>query len=276
MKLVRLFTMLAVMAPTFLFSQVKINEVLFSSTGNQVELKNFGSSSVDVSNWWFCTLFDYTRVGALPVLSGELNIPAGGILALSGIGLNDNSADLGLYNSGSFGSTTAMEDFLQWGGGGQGRESVAVSKGIWTAGDFAAAPADGHSLEYDGDGNAAGDWFDQDNPTIGSDNGVVTSVDDDGPAVPNGFSLAQNYPNPFNPSTQINYAIPATGSVQLEIFNVLGARVRTLVNQTQAAGNYSVRWDGRSDRSTLAATGVYLYRLQIGNQVDMKRMLFIK
>ncbi len=264
------------LAPTFLLGQVKINEVLFSSSGNQVELKNFGTSPVDVSNWWFCSLFNYTRVGTLPIISGNLNIPAGGILAVGSINLNDNSADLGLYNSNNFASASAMQDFVQWGGSGQGRESVAVAKGIWTAGDFVTKVADGHSIEYDGDGNASGDWFDQDNPTIGSENGVVTSVKENVTGVPTGFNLAQNYPNPFNPTTQIKYTTAQTGRTKIEIFNILGSKVRTLVNEVQPAGTYSVRWNGKNDGNTLVASGVYIYRLRAGGFVDMKKMLFLK
>ena len=277
MKLMRLLAAPLLLIPTFLLGQVKINEVLFSSSGNEVELKNFGSSSMDVSNWWLCTLFSYTRIGTLPIISGELNIPAGGIFAVGGISINDASADLGLYNvSNSFASISAMEDFVQWGGSGQGRESVAVSKGIWAAGDFVTTPADGHSLEYDGDGNASSDWFDQDNPTIGSENGVLTSVESDLAGVPDGFNLAQNHPNPFNPSTQINYAIARSGRTQVEIFNILGSKVRTLVNAVQPAGTYSVRWDGKNDAGAVVANGVYVYRLRAGSFVDMKKMLFVK
>jgi len=263
------------LVPTFLFGQVKINEVLLSSSGDQVELKNFGTSSVDVSSWWFCSLFGYTQISTLTVISGVANIPPGGIFSVSR-NLNDSSADLGLYNSGSFASSSAMQDFVQWGGSGQGRESVAVAKGIWTAGDFVTTPADGHSLEYDGSGNTSSDWFDQANPTIGSENGVVTSVKDNATGVPTGFNLAQNYPNPFNPTTQIQYTTAQTGRTQIEIFNILGSKVRTLVNEVQAAGTYSVRWDGKNDGNTLVASGVYMYRLRAVGFIDMKKMLFLK
>ncbi|MCZ6821001.1 MAG: T9SS type A sorting domain-containing protein [Calditrichaeota bacterium] len=276
MKLMRLLAAPLLLIPTFLLGQVKINEVLFSSSGNEVELKNFGSSSMDVSNWWLCTLFSYTRIGTLPIISGELNIPAGGLLAVGGISINDQSADLGLYNTNSFASTSAMEDFVQWGGSGQGRESVAGSKGIWTLGDFVSTPADGHSLEYDGAGNASSDWFDQDTPTIGSENGVLTSVESDLADVPDGFTLAQNYPNPFNPSTQIHYTIARSGRTQIEIFNILGTKVRTLVNAVQPAGTHRVRWDGKNDGGAVVANGVYVYRLRAGSFVDMKKMLFVK
>ena len=63
-----------------------------------------------------------------------------------------------------------MHDFVQWGSAGNGRESVAVGKGIWTAGDFISTAPEGHSVEFDGAGNAASDWKSQANPTIGNEN----------------------------------------------------------------------------------------------------------
>ena len=282
MKNLLLFLVWVLLIPATLVSQVKINEVVYnpSTGGDMIELKNFGGSSVDVSSMWFCSQFSYSQINTLTVESGSTTIPPGEFLVLSGRTLQ-NSADLGFYNdingnTGNFGVQSFMEDFVQWGGSGQGRESVAVSKGIWPAGDFVPTPADGHSLEYDGDGNASSDWFDQDNPTIGSENGVLTSVESDLAGVPDGFNLAQNYPNPFNPSTQINYAIARSGRTQLEIFNILGAKVRTLINQTQPGGNYSVRWDGTNDTGEILPSGVYVYQLRIGTFMAMRKMLLVK
>ena len=171
-----------------------------------------------------------------------------------------------------------MEDFVQWGGGGNGRESVAVSKGIWTQGAFVSPVAQGHSIEYDGDGNDVSDWADAATPTLGAENSNVTSVKD--PAgIPENFSLEQNFPNPFNPSTIIHYTIPQSANLintRLEIFNVLGQKVRTLINSRQSAGAHSVQWDGRDDAGKLLVSGVFIYRLKMGNFVDMKKMLLVK
>ncbi len=105
---------------------------------------------------------------------------------------------------------------------------------------------------------------------------MLTNVVSDLADVPDGFTLAQNYPNPFNPSTQINYAIARSGRTQVEIFNILGTKVRTLVNEMQPAGTYRVRWDGKNDGGAVVANGVYVYRLRAGSFVDMKKMLFVK
>lgn len=123
---------------------------------DQVWIKNFGTASLDISAYRFCALFTYTGTGlsSLTVQSGSLVLDAGDTVALTGFALNDNASDLGLYlASGSFGSPANMVDFTQWGAGGQGRESVAVTKGIWTAGDFLTGMA---PYSYTGNGSDNG------------------------------------------------------------------------------------------------------------------------
>ncbi len=271
-----------VFIPTVLIGQVRINEVIYNpSSGqvDQVELKNFGASAVNATDMWLCTLASqYDRVGNLMLVSGaSYTIPAGGIIAVSGKPLTNSAADLGLYsNNNDFGNAANMLDFVQWGSANNGRESVAVSKGIWPDNGFVPAVAAGHSIEYDGSGNGPENWADQPNPTIGQEN--VTSVDDPIGA-PGKFSLAQNYPNPFNPGTVINYTIsPSANSTgtRLVIFNLLGQKVRTLVDARETAGSHSVTWDGRNDAGELLPSGVYVYRLTFGTLVDSKKMLFIR
>jgi len=99
---------------------------------------------------------------------------------------------------------------------------------------------------------------------------------EDIPLVPRAFSLAQNYPNPFNPSTTIRYQLEASRVVRLDIFNLLGQRVRTLVDAPQEAGVHSVRWDGRNEAGEAVASGVYVYRLRAGSFVATQTMLLIR
>ena len=82
--------------------------------------------------------------------------------------------------------------------------------------------------------------------------------------IPRTFQLLQNYPNPFNPNTVIQYALPEPGYVELSIYNVLGHRIRTLVDRYQEAGGYAVEWNGRNARGMGVSAGVYLYRLKAG------------
>ena len=103
-----------------------------------------------------------------------------------------------------------------------------------------------------------------------------TSIDDPVNPVATDFQLAQNFPNPFNPETTIRYTIPRTAEVQLEIYNALGQRVRTLVAGTQNAGAYDVVWNGRNDVGEMVSSGIYLYRLRAGNSVLTRKMLLMQ
>jgi len=100
---------------------------------------------------------------------------------------------------------------------------------------------------------------------------VYKSSDPVAQLVPHEFSLHQNYPNPFNPTTEIAFALPEAAHVTLEIYNVLGQRVATLVDGFREAGTYTVNWDASSKTS-----GIYLYRLQAGESVETKKMLLLK
>ncbi|OVE79413.1 hypothetical protein BVY01_02635 [bacterium I07] len=75
----------------------------------------------------------------------------------------------------------------------------------------------------------------------------TTGVDESVKQVPTEYALRQNYPNPFNPQTTIRYQIPEAGNVAIEIFNMMGQRIRILVEEDKVAGQYSVQWDGRDD-----------------------------
>ena len=85
------------------------------------------------------------------------------------------------------------------------------------------------------------------------------------------YSLSQNYPNPFNPTTKINFAIPKQGLVTLRIYDVLGREVRTLINEVKSAGSYTVDFNASEYSS-----GVYFYRIQANDFIDVKRMLLVK
>ncbi len=94
--------------------------------------------------------------------------------------------------------------------------------------------------------------------------------------LPKVFSLSQNYPNPFNPITEIKYALPEECYVKLSIYNVLGQKVITLVNESQRAGYKIVRWDSRSQSGNEVVSGVYFYRLEAGDFVETKKMVLIR
>jgi hypothetical protein len=90
-------------------------------------------------------------------------------------------------------------------------------------------------------------------------------------SVPESYELGQNYPNPFNPTTQIVFTLPKSSQVSIEVYNLLGQKVRTLVNETRAAGTYTATFDGAG-----LSSGVYFYRLNADNQVMTKKMMLMK
>ena len=97
-----------------------------------------------------------------------------------------------------------------------------------------------------------------------------------GAVLPTVFAIDQNYPNPFNPSTEIVYAVPRSEHVRVEVFNVLGQHVATLVNAPHQAGRYSVAWNSRDDNGRDVASGVYLYRMTAGDFVSTRKMMLLK
>lgn len=94
--------------------------------------------------------------------------------------------------------------------------------------------------------------------------------------LPKEFDIRQNYPNPFNPTTVIQYALPKTSFVKITIYNVLGQRVRNLVDEEQGPGYKKIHWDGRDDAGVEVSSGVYFYRIKAGDFVECKKMTLLK
>lgn len=100
--------------------------------------------------------------------------------------------------------------------------------------------------------------------------------------LPKEFGLRQNYPNPFNPTTLIQYALPKTSEVKIHIFNILGQKVRNLVDERQDPGYKMIRWNGKDDSGKEVGSGIYFYRIvaQANNGgedfVKCKKMILLK
>jgi hypothetical protein len=90
-------------------------------------------------------------------------------------------------------------------------------------------------------------------------------------STPNSYDLSQNYPNPFNPATKIKYSVPVEGFVNIAVFNILGEKVAELVNSIQKAGNYELTFN-----ATNFASGMYIYRMESGSFVSIKKMMILK
>ena len=93
---------------------------------------------------------------------------------------------------------------------------------------------------------------------------------------PTAFALAQNVPNPFNSSTSFRFALPQAADIELAIYNLTGQKVARLARGWHAAGHYTTHWDGRNDAGVRVATGVYIYRLRAGEQVQMRKLLLLR
>ncbi len=109
-------------------------------------------------------------------------------------------------------------------------------------------------------------------------NQLITDVEDQpAPGIPERFSLHQNYPNPFNPSTEIRYDLSQPVEVvELAIYNLLGQRVRMLLNARQPAGFHTIQWDGKNDAGATVASGSYLYELRAGGFVQTRKMMLLR
>ncbi len=110
---------------------------------------------------------------------------------------------------------------------------------------------------------------------IGQGDGTSSSS-----SLPRAFSLAQNYPNPFNPSTSIAYDVPVGYKdgvkVVLEVFNIRGQRVSTLVNDHKTPGSYVINWNGKDDAGRRVGSGIYIYRIKAGDFTSTKKMVILK
>ncbi len=98
-----------------------------------------------------------------------------------------------------------------------------------------------------------------------------------GPGLPRAAALSQNYPNPFNPSTAIRYQVPERSHVSIEIYDVRGRLVQTLINEEKDAGNYSVQWNGKTSNGSHVSSGIYFYTMKTDhNFKSTKKMVVLK
>lgn len=95
-------------------------------------------------------------------------------------------------------------------------------------------------------------------------------------AVPQTLALYQNYPNPFNPETTIRFELPRSSEVKLRVFNLLGAEVAILLNARMSAGTYTLKWDGKNANQQQVVSGIYLLRLETGNEVVVRKIAVVR
>jgi len=136
-------------------------------------------------------------------------------------------------------------------------------------------------LTYDVMGLAAGDY------TFGvaayyssgNESDIITvdyNVDADDPVIPAVTTLKGNYPNPFNPVTKIAFSLSEDANVTIDIYNVRGEKIKTLIDGAMAADNYLVNWNGTDDNQNSVASGVYFYKMKAGRYTSTKKMILMK
>ncbi len=184
----RIHLFLALTGASPVFPQVLINEVLFNPAGTdaekeKIEIRNAGSSAVDLSGYDLYPdgigYFTFPAVVLQPGGIAVVHLRQTGVDSETDFyhsaptsNMGNTSGSVALFTSTTHSAAT-VASFVQWGAGAQAWASAAATAGIWSGvGDFAPAIAEGHSLEYDGSGFTPGDWFDQEGPTLGTANAL--------------------------------------------------------------------------------------------------------
>ncbi len=102
------------------------------------------------------------------------------------------------------------------------------------------------------------------------------SIKENNKTIPTAWALHQNYPNPFNPTTVIRYDIPQDAFVNITVFNMYGKVIKTIINEKKSSGSKFIQWDATNNQGKIVSAGVYLYRINIDNFIQTKKMIFIK
>jgi hypothetical protein len=237
------------------FGAVGLPSVVISeiNPGNYIELFNTTASDFNTTGYWFCSPFVYSQVGAVVV-------PAGGYATVAWPGIftdTDAGGEIQLYRSGSFGTSTDILDFVCWGVNPHGsRSAQAVAVGKWGGGCAPALAGGAIHREVGTDGNASADYDVTAAPTPSNCVPGATAV---GPPLP--IARLTNFPNPFSDWTRIDVTLTEGATVELTVYSVDGALIRTLGRRDFPEGSSSFTWDGTDDSGRRLPSGVYLVRL---------------
>jgi hypothetical protein len=169
----------------------------------------------------------------------------------------------------SYDSLPISDFFISWGG------TITAVEGDWadsTSTDIGITPEAGSSIALVGNGTDFKDFtWEISTPSPGELNSEQVVPVEKVYALPDKYELAQNYPNPFNPSTTIQFTLPKKSFTKLEIFNVMGEKIETLVSEALSSGTYKYEWNAKN-----LSSGVYFYRLSTENFMQSKKLLLMK
>ena len=138
----------------------------------------------------------------------------------------------------------------------------------------ASVEVDGVQLSQSFDATGTG-CYTMPTPGAVNDTCVTLNISNAG-TIPTQFTLHQNYPNPFNPVTTLRYDLPVNGFVNITVYDMLGRKVKTLINQTQDTGYRSVIWNATNDYGRPVSAGIYLYQIQAGQYISTNKMVLLK
>ena len=255
-------------------TEVNYNSSAESDPEDWVELHNLLDIPVDVSGWVFRDAED----------AHGFVIPAGTIIAAGGylVLCRDAAAFRGIFpdvgnhiGDLGFGLSNGGESLRLYSVAGTLIDSVAYGDATpWPV----EADGTGATLalrDPRSDNSRAESWTASGHlGTPGASNGRITAVEMR--SAPAAFFLGQNYPNPFNATTSFRFSLPVSGPVSLAVYNAMGQKERDLVAGELASGPHILRWDGRDDRGAAVSSGVYFYRLRMGEQVATRALVHIK
>jgi hypothetical protein len=165
-------------------------------------------------------------------------------------------------------------DTVRWTNNGPSDHTTTSDSGVWNSGTL--TPGTSFMRQFNTPGNfpyhCAIHTFMQATVIVSP-----TSVGDGNSAgIPKNYSLHQNFPNPFNSSTRISFYLPKSGNVKLEVYNILGQKIKTLLEKVEEPGAKTIFWDGTDDKGLNASTGIYFYRLTAADFVDTRKMVYLK
>ncbi len=225
---------------------------LDEETGAPIISRSSGERDADDEYWRDLSVADAGMndfINSLTVYNGDLiaggNFTTAGIIEANSITSWNNSdgswSSLGSGVNNAIGAMTIFNDTLIVGGRfAKAGDKAAAYLAAWTK-DYPTAVLDDPSLSLPGD-----------------------------------YILRQNYPNPFNPITTIEYNLPVKANVTIDVYNLLGQRVKRLFDSEKSYGPHSITWDGTDQKGRTVGTGIYFYQIKAGEYVESKKMLLLK
>ena len=170
--------------------------------------------------------------------------------------------------------TISANDSVRWTNDGAVVHSSTSNTGVWDSGTL--NPGQSYTRQFTAVGSYP--YFCSFHPFMQGTIVVKSTAVADGNVTntPSRYSLNQNFPNPFNSSTKISFYLPKSGNVKLEVYNILGQKIRTLLEKVEQPGLKTLFWDGTDDRGLNVPTGIYFYRLTAQDFVDTKKMVYLK